>query len=95
MFYNTYCRKTGERTLSLSYFGTLPTGMLQDIMESLSNQMHISPEILNMSVVRFAQALTFTQLPKHHRKHLIPACEMFYMVVASIVVELSHVQKSG
>ncbi len=52
-----------------------------------------------MSVVRFVQALTFTQLPKHHRKHLIPACEMFYMAVASIptniVVELNPVQESG
>ena len=45
-----------------------------------------------------SQALPVTQLPKHHREHLIPASEMFHISVAIIlantVVELSPVQKS-
>ena len=45
------------------------------------------------------QALTVTQLSKHHREHLIPASEMFHISVAIIlanrVVEQSPVQKSG
>ncbi len=45
-----------------------------------------------------SQALTVTQLPKHHREHLIPASEMFHIsvtiILANIVIELSPVQKS-
>ena len=57
------------------------------------------PEMSRMLVVRFSQALTVTQLSKHHRKHLIPASEMFHIsvaiILANIIVELSPVQKSG